>query len=196
MEIIKLNNAEFDRVLKAKDANNILELDEYLKLKKKQNDQLIAETEKKIEVLKKKVYEEISAEIRSKNEEQLDELYTNLEQVLKTIDEKLFDIIYQILTKLGYLQVNSLQIRNLIQEEIGNLIGQKQVKILINERMAEKIKSEFNEPVSKQLTWAIKNELSDEECICETNMWTLRIDLATLKKQINRILAHGGTSNG
>lgn len=189
MNIIKLDNRVFDRVLKASDIEALLNVDEYVEQMKQQSEDLLENTNNNITKLKEQIYQEISSEIRTENAKQLQLFYDNLQQMLKQFDAKTFDIIYQVLVRLGYAQINPQQIKNLITDEIGNVIGQKTVKIIANQDVIAHLKEEFEDTIINSITWAVNDQLLNEECICETSLWSLRIDAATLKQQIQNILS-------
>ena len=196
MEKIKLNSSVFDRVLKASDLKELLDTKEYVAKMRHQSHKLLTDTEKNVVQIKEKIYEEVSTEIRTENAKQLQILYDNLQLLLNQLNDKLFDMVYQVLMKLGYAEINSLHVKNLIKEEVGDVMSHQPVKIIANEALLIRLKEDFAAKKQDAISWAINNQLSDEECICETKLWSLRINVTTLKEQINNILAIGGKYDG
>lgn len=185
MIIEKLNQVALDKIITREDLHKIITADQYAAEIIARSDALLAKTKAECEQLRVQTVEEVTQKITSDNAKLLEEFDLKLESFLKTISSDIYSIVYKILQKLGIELTTQAQIYQLINNELLQKSIIKEVTISVNAEVLEELQQEFINHGSKlQVSFQIDNRLARDECVCATNLWTLKLNLATIIKHL------------
>lgn len=182
----------FKKVYKHKDLEKIFNADKHKEDTEKYCENLVQETQKKCEQLEKdlrvkyeKLFSEQQVEMASKIESKLRSFFQNVEK-------EIFNITTQVVTKLGADLPPSTKIFNLIRDKINSTISENlKMSVLANQKtllfLREQIESHF--PESNNLTFAVKDDLRDDECILETDYIYVKVDINQYFDEFSKIVS-------
>lgn len=186
MNIKKLNSIKLAMVIKDEDVTLIESGEAYYNEIKTRADEILVKAEKEAELLKKQAYDDVVIDLTIKNDELVTNLKHDLMQFLDNTVNDVYSAIYRVLTKFGLVNLNADNLTIIIKEELNNINLSQVLKIVVNNKSIQVLKE--NQQLSKivdRIIWEEDNTLNDDECICSTNLWTMRISLI---KTLNLIL--------
>jgi flagellar biosynthesis/type III secretory pathway protein FliH len=94
--------------------------------------------------------------------------------------------LYKILQKLGVEVTTSSQIYQLVSSELSQTSLIKEATITVNAEVLESLQQEFINHESKlQVSFIVNNQLSNDECICNTSLWALKLNVSTVIKHLS-----------
>ncbi len=194
MIIQNLIPVTFDRIIPAAEVAMLLTIHEQAhKIHQDSQDYLLQIT-KEAEQIKLAAYESTVKQLMDSNQQVLKELEDNLENLLLNLKNDLYELVYRVLRKLGIEQLSTEYLQNLLKSELDKFNSPKRLKILANPKLLVELQQVYPKDEGV-LEWEEDSSLHDFECICSTNLWTLRLDIAMVSQQIQQVLINNGATN-
>jgi len=189
MIVEKLNQVTFDRVLKESDAKQVLSVENMLKHARLESEQILQSAKQEAAEIKRRAYDETVKQLTDGNDKDLQDFEQKFAHLLANLQQNIYTIMDKILIKLGADKIDANNFKRIINQELCRFTDIEILKVQANSRLIDKLQQEFACDVSKiEFSWVVDEELTDEECICSTNLWNMRLNFATAKDVLKKLL--------
>lgn len=189
MIITSLNKIKLDKIIKEEDIALIESAECYYNEIKSRADALYENTKLEIEELKQNTYNDTVNKLMQENAQALDEFKINLSSFLNNTVEDIYAIIYKVLTKFGVDNINEDNIKSILKEELHSVNINQVLRVVANNFVLSNLQQNAQlEKLVDKIVWEDDNSLNNYECICSTNLWTMRVSLNQALKLITNEL--------
>lgn len=189
MKILQLNQIKLDRIIKEKDLELILNAETYVNtINKRAEDRLIM-VETEIEAAKKQAYAQITTEITDQNQLMLEDFNHNLDELLQHLNNEISLIVFNVLTKIGIYNYSSENICNIIKHELLSSVHIEINKVEAHEDTLVSIRNSLTDMGLVNILLETNNSLLPEECICYSNLWSMRINVKSFYEQLIKVFS-------
>ncbi len=197
MKIVQsLNKIDLDKVISHNKIKQLLEFYSYMEEEqlKLENAKIAAKEE--ITALKKKAYSETVEKVLKENAQLVAEFNLSLDRLADKIANDLANIINLTLIKLGAFSITNNNLKTIIEIELDKFkFENKEIIIRANSYTLEQFKTNFPAINNKLISYLIDDTMAKEECLIESSLWIMRLDLKTAVREITRLLTGNPDNN-
>ncbi len=147
--------------------------------------ELIRNAKLEAELIKKEAYKEALGQVHRDSKRLNLQLQQKNQQFVEKLESEIYSIINEVLLKLGVLDNFSKHISFMIKEELkkSNISKNEELTISANKIVLKNIQDELINSFNN-IIFKVDDALLDNECICETNLYLMRININQLKAQL------------
>lgn len=147
--------------------------------------ELIRNAKVEAEIIKKEAYKEAFRQVHQDSKRLNLQLQQKNQKFVEKLENEIHSIINEVLLKLGVLDNFSKHISFIIKEELkkSNINKNEELIITANKIVLKHIQNELINSFNN-IVFKYDDTLMDNECICETNLYLMRININRLKAQL------------
>jgi flagellar biosynthesis/type III secretory pathway protein FliH len=186
-KIIPSHTSKIIKVLNSSEVTMLDELSKYKQQVTQECQDLLDTTKKECEVLKKKSQAEIHKKLQKLSHELYESNYKRMQQVLQLLEEDIHGLIYKILHKLNIQDISATQVATQITNDVSEFIPNKSFTLRCHKNDIEKLK-ELLLDLDSDIKFKSDSSLGVNECIIESEIVTIYVDIESCKNQILKLL--------
>lgn len=186
----KINTSGTNKIVKVLNSSDVTMLDELSKYKQhitQECQELLDTTAQECEALKKNAKSEIHSKLQKLSHELYESNYKRLQQVLQLLEDDIHGLVYKVLHKLNIQDIKPNQVSSQIANDINEFIPNKSFTLKCNREDIDTLK-ELLEGVDSEIKYKVDNSLDSNQCVIESEIVTIYIDIKSCKNQILKLL--------
>jgi len=188
-KIQQLNMVDLDRVIKAGDISRLLMFKTYMEEEKQKLEEFQQKIREEAETIKAQAYSETVSSVLEQNAQLVTNFNHKQDELLHKISHDLFSIIDHILAKIGMDNIDINNVQNLILGELEKIrFANKEILVRANGKAIAQFKHKFADLDYRFVTYLVDEALVDQECIIESSLWTMKLDINYAIAEIRNML--------
>ncbi|MBP9743494.1 MAG: hypothetical protein KBD37_09055 [Burkholderiales bacterium] len=184
-----INEAPMIKVLKAEEVVLLNEVHEYSQRMREKSDELVKQTEDECEELKNELKHAQQQQLAKLSKAVHEQNQKSVQGVLEQLERSLYSVVYKVLNKLQINSFSRQQINDTIKNELREIVQGHKLIIQCNTVSLEQVQQNLL-GIDAQVTYKVNNELQDEECVIDSGLSLIYIDLAQCRNKIIELLNH------
>lgn len=184
-----INEAPMIKVLKAEEIILLNEVHAYIQRMREKSDELVKQTEDECEELKNELRHTQQQELVKLTKAVHEQNQKSVQKLLEQLERSLYSVVYKILNKLQINSFSRQQINDTIKNELREIVQGNKLIIQCNKDSLEQVQQNLL-GIDAEVTYKINNELQDEECVIDSGLSLVYIDLAQCRNKIIELLTH------
>ena len=184
MIIPSANQIKLDKIIKQDDLAFITSSEDYANKIRTECEQKLHDVIAEVEKIKHEAYTTTVLQLQEENAMLINQFKSNVTELLANVSDDMFKLVYKVLLKFGEKIVSPDTLRDIITMELNQVVINGVLKIKANDVSLVVLKQELSTEYFEKILWEIDKSLNNDECICITNLWTMRL---SLKNTLNEI---------